>query len=270
MTIKLVALDLDDTLLDSRLQVAPECQEAILQVREMGVQVTLATGRMFRSALPYAQQLDINVPLITYQGALVKNSGSGETLYYRPLPGEYTLPLLERVREVGYHCQLYLDDELYMEKLTAEGKQYASVAGVKPVIVDSLDGVLKKETTKMVIIHFDLQALDELEKRLRDEFSHLYITRSKPAYLEVLHPEATKGKALAAVAEYFGVKQDEVMAVGDSYNDLKMIRWAGLGVAMANAPSAVRKEADYVTCSNDENGVAEALGRWVLTEREGS
>ena len=108
-----------------------------------------------RSALPYAQQLDINVPLITYQGALVKNSGSGETLYYRPLPGEYTLPLLERVREVGYHCQLYLDDELYMEKLTAEGKQYASVAGVKPVIVDSLDGVLKKETTKMVIIHFD-------------------------------------------------------------------------------------------------------------------
>ena len=119
-------------------------------MREMGVQVTLATGRMFRSALPYAQQLDINVPLITYQGAWVKNSGSGETLYYRPLPGEYTLPVLERVRKVGYHCQLYLDDELYMEKLTPEGKQYAEMAGVKPVIVDTFDEVLKKETIQMV------------------------------------------------------------------------------------------------------------------------
>ena len=109
-----------------------------------------------------------------------------------------------------------------------------------------------------------------MEKQLRKEFDHLYITASKPPYLEVMHPEATKGRALAAVAEYFGVKQDEVMAVGDSYNDLEMIRWAGLGVAMANAPSVVRKEADYVTCSNDENGVAEALERWVLTEGKDS
>jgi len=266
----LVAIDLDDTLLDSRLRISRECRVAITRVREAGVKVTLATGRMFSSALPYARQLDMNVPLITYQGAWVRNSLSGETLYYRPVPRKWARALLARVREFGYHCQTYIDDRLCMEALTEEGKAYAELAGVTPVIVDRLEDVMDQDPLKLLVINNDTGRLDELERVLLAEFGeHLYITKSKPFYLEAMHPEATKGKALEAVARYFGINRAEVMAVGDSYNDLDMLQWAGLGVAMANAREEVRRAADYVTLSNEEHGVAEALTKFIL-ERKGS
>jgi len=272
MTIRLVALDLDDTLLDSHLAISRECQQAIEEVNQKGVKVTLATGRMFKSALPYAQQLNMNVPLITYQGAWVKNSFSGETIYYKPVPPEYGLLFLERVRSLPCHYQTYLGDELYFDRLTPQGLAYAEMAGVEPVIVDRLETVVEQGPLKILVIEEDTDRLDCWERELRAEFGHcLYITRSKPHYLEAMHPEATKAHALAALAAYCGISREEVMAVGDSYNDLDMIRWAGLGVAVANAREPVRKAADYVTCSNDEHGVAEALRKFVLEreEREG-
>jgi len=270
MAIRLVALDLDDTLLDSRLEISRECQEAIAEVSRRGVKVTLATGRMFKSALRYAKQLNMNLPLITYQGAWVKNSGSGETIYYRPVPPEHGLAFLERIRTLGCHYQTYLDDELYLEELTPQGMAYARMAGVEPRVVESLEPVVEQGPLKILIIEEDTTLLDRWEKELKEEFGHsLYITRSKPHYLEAMHPEATKGQALAALAAYYGIERQEVMAVGDSYNDLDMIRWAGLGVAVANAHRPVQQAADYVTLSNDEHGVAEALRRFVL-QREGN
>lgn len=269
MTIRLVALDLDDTLLDSRLEISRECREAIEEVSRRGVKVTLATGRMFKSALRYADQLSMNLPLITYQGAWVKNSGSGETIYYRPVPPEYGLEFLKRVRDLGCHYQTYLDDELYLERLTSEGLAYARMAGVEPVVVDRLEPVVEQGPLKMLIIEEDISLLDKWEQELKAEFGQfLYITRSKPHYLEAMHPEATKGRALAALASYYGIEREEVMAVGDSYNDMDMIQWAGLGVAVANARSPVRQVADYVTLSNDEHGVAEALKRFILRGEE--
>ena len=266
MAIKLVAIDLDDTLLDSGLQIAPSCLEAIRRVQELGIKVTLATGRMYRSALPYARQIKADLPLITYQGALVKNSLSGEVLYHRPVPQELALEIMEYFRQARVHYHTYLDDELYLESLTEEGRAYANMARVEPRIVpDLMEAVRQAPPLKIMAITENERALLDMEVELKSRYSkQLNITRSKPYFLEVMDQSANKGQALQVVAEHFDIDRKEVLAVGDSYNDLAMIEWAGIGVALGNARDVVKDAADYVTSSNDEAGVAEALHRFIL------
>jgi len=266
MGIKLVAIDLDDTLLDSRLQISPETTRILQQVADRGIKITLATGRMFCSARPYAVKLGIDVPLITYQGALVKKAFADEVLYHRRVPGDMVLPVVNTAREAGYHYQVYYDDKLYMESLTPEGLAYAELAGVVPVVDRDLPVRLAyEEPTKIIIINNDQRALQQMEAELKEHFAGLlYITRSKPHYLEFMNKEATKGRALQAVSEYFAIDRRDVMAIGDSYNDIDMLKWAGIGVAVSNAPPEVKRHADYVTTSNDENGVAAALRHFIL------
>ncbi|HWP95375.1 MAG TPA: Cof-type HAD-IIB family hydrolase [Syntrophomonadaceae bacterium] len=266
MTIKLVAIDLDDTLLDSRLRISPRCLQVIRQVQARGVMVTLATGRMYRSALPYANQLQVDTPLITYQGALVKNSRSGEELYFQPVPCDLGVEVMDYFHQAGVHYHCYFDDRLCMEKLSYEGQQYAKLARVKPVIIKNLrEAAREKPSPKILAAHYKEELLLDMEKELNTRFGDtLNITRSKSYFLEFMHPLATKGRALEIVARHYGIEKHEVMALGDSYNDLAMIEWAGLGVAMGNAREVVKKAADYVTLSNEDEGVAEALQRFVL------
>lgn len=266
MPVKLVALDLDDTLLDCGLRISPRCIQTIQAVRKQGVIATIATGRMFKSVLPYARQLEMDVPLITYQGAWVKNSLSGEVLYYRPVDRELARAVFEFFDCCGVHYHSYFDDNLCMENLTEEGRYYAQIAGVKPVIVDNLYAELEnREPFKIMGITFNEKMLLDMELSLKNRFGReLYITRSKPNFLEVMNRQATKADALQVVAEHYGIDRSNVMAIGDSYNDMDMLEWAGLGVAMGNAPKDVKEAADYVTTSNEEEGVAEALRRFVL------
>jgi len=266
MTIKLVALDLDDTLLDDGLNISPVCRRTIQAVRSRGVRITISTGRMFKSALPYAEQLDIDVPLITYQGAWVKSSRSGEVLYHKPVPTDLTREIIDYFQTQGIHVHSYYNDHLVMEKLTPEGEAYAALAGVQIRLVDSMTAELERaEAMKiMAISHHETQLLLMQDYLQRIYQSRLHITRSKPYFLEVMHPEADKARALQVIASHFKLDRDEVMAVGDSFNDLEMIKWAGLGVAMGNAVPVVKAAADYITKSNEEEGVAEALQRFIL------
>jgi len=266
MAIKLVAIDLDDTLLGTDLKISDGAVRSIRELRERGIWITLATGRMFRSARPYALELGMDVPLITYQGALVKNAVSDQVLFHRPVPEPWGHAVGEAAREAGCFYQAYFDDNLYMERLTSEGEAYANMAGVTPVIEPDLLGRIKEqEPTKLLIINNDIPQLQQMEMQMRRSFGdRLYITRSKPYYLEFMNTEATKGRALKVVSEYFGVDRLEVMAIGDSFNDIEMLKFAGLAVVMGNAPQKVKRYADYVTESNDEDGVAMAIQRLVL------
>lgn len=266
MAVKLVAIDLDDTLLDSGLRISESCVSTINAVQEKGVLVTLATGRMYRSALPYARQLNMDIPLITYQGALVKNSGSEEVLYYKPLPEDIAIKVMEFFKTEEVHYQIYIDDRLYMESLTEEGKYYSNLAGVKPVIVDNLIETSREhETMKILAVTENEKHLLDMEIDLKNRYGkNLNITRSKPFFLEIMNHLANKGDALQVVSAHYNIDRKDVLAVGDSYNDLAMIEWAGIGVAMGNARDAVKEAADFVTTSNEEEGVAEALKRFVL------
>lgn len=268
MSIKLVAIDLDDTLLDSGLKISEKCNEAINQVRERGVLVTLATGRMFRSALPYASELKMDIPLITYQGALVKNSLSREILYYKPVPRDRGTEIMEFFKSAGVHFQSYFGDQLCMEALSPEGRYYAALAGINPLIVEDLIAASREqEALKILAVCYDENLILRMESELKRSYGEsLNITRSKPIFLEVMNDEANKGEALKVVADHYDIKREEVLALGDSYNDLAMIEWAGTGVAMGNARDAVKQAADFVTLSNEEEGVAEALHRFILNQ----
>ncbi|MEA1960892.1 MAG: Cof-type HAD-IIB family hydrolase [Bacillota bacterium] len=266
MTVKLVALDLDDTLLDSGLKISPECVRVIREARKKGVWITFSTGRMYASALPYANQLEIDVPLITYQGAWVKHSASGEVLYYKPVPDNLAAKVMNYFENTGVHYHSYFEDELCMEVLSEEGRFYAGIAGVKPRIVRDLVKELDtSDALKIMAVTDNDKMILRMETDLKERYGDvLHITRSKPFFLEVMSKEADKGKALQVVAEHYGVERKEVMAVGDSFNDIAMIEWAGLGIAMGNAFDVVKDAADFVTTGNDEEGVAEAIKRFVL------
>ncbi|MEN6327671.1 MAG: Cof-type HAD-IIB family hydrolase [Syntrophomonas sp.] len=266
MSIKLVAIDLDDTLLDPKLKVSEKCTTAIKELQQREILVTLATGRMYRSALPYAEDLQMDIPLITYQGALVKNSRSRETLYYQPVPGDLGTEAMQYFAAAGVHYQSYFGDQLCMGSLTEEGRFYSELAGIEPVIIEDMiafSGL--NESLKILAVSFNEELILKMEKDLKSTYgSKLNITRSKPYFLEIMNCSANKGIALKVVADHYNIAQEEVLAVGDSYNDLDMIKWAGIGVAMGNAPDAVKAAADYITLSNEEEGVAEALCQFVI------
>jgi Cof subfamily protein (haloacid dehalogenase superfamily) len=262
---RLIAIDLDDTLLTDGLEITPRNREAIRRAGERGVRITFATGRMFRSAVRFAEDLGLDIPLITYQGALIKDSRTGRVHYYQPLSLAYARLIIDRVKRCGYHVNAYLDDELYVEKTTAEAEGYASVAGVDIHQVGDLQRFLKTDPIKVLVISRE-ELLDRLARDLAPVLGeNVHVTKSKPNFLEFLHPRATKACGLAALAQNFGLGRKEVVAIGDSFNDLEMIRFAGLGVAMGNAREEVKAAADYVAPGNNEDGVADVIERFVLS-----
>lgn len=271
MAYRLLAVDLDDTLLDKNLRVSEGNRRALWLAREAGVVVTLATGRMFRATLPFARELGIEAPLIVYQGALVKHAASGEVVAHRPVPLDLAVDVVGRLAAKGFHVNVYLDDCLYVEKTGPESALYESISRVSAVPVGKLVPFLRargQDPTKVLAVGKE-EELDRLAQEMRALYGEsLHITKSKPFFLEFSHPLANKGRALADVAAYYGFAPQEVIAVGDAENDLEMIAWAGLGVAVANARPQVLASADYVTASHEEDGVARVVEKFILG-REG-
>ena len=261
---KLIAVDLDDTLLDEQLNITGPVKAAVSLALAAGVKFTFATGRMFRSAKPYAEALGLTIPLITYQGALVKNPLTGEEFLYRPLPLDYAREIIAYIHTLGYHLNVYLDDRLYMERDTPEGRRYAAIAQVAPEYAGDFLQFLDRPPIKLLTIAEE-GLLDRLSAVLTPLYAgKVHISKSKPYFLEFSHPQATKGYALQTLAESYGIKREEVIAIGDSYNDLEMLEYAGLGVMVANARESLKAKADYVTGAPNGDGVAEVIEKFIL------
>ncbi|NLK00661.1 MAG: HAD family phosphatase [Clostridia bacterium] len=265
MNIKLVAIDLDGTLLDSNKKISPRAEKAIRDIREKGVRVTIATGRMFASTRPYAEHLDLELPLITYQGALVKLKDNTNILYQRNVPSYLAQEVVAMAREHGYPLNFYLDDHVLVEKASPEILNYARKYNVEVEEINDLTEMSDIGPIKLLAINEREEELMKFEEKCRDVFGEeLYITKSMPEYLEFMHPEATKAKGLEAVEDYLGIGDGETMAIGDSFNDLEMLHYAGVSVVMGNAREEIKAAADYITASNDNDGVAEALEKIIL------
>lgn len=258
---RLVALDLDDTLLGRDLVFTPRVRRAVQAAMDVGLMVTLATGRMFRSALPLARELGMTLPIICYQGALVKDPLSMEVLFHRPVPLENARQIIQMTRNWGLHVNVYVDDELYVARVTPEAESYVRIAQVPVHPVGDLLEFLKSPPTKVVIVS-DEATIDRVMGDLRKMFGQtLYVTKSLPMFCEIAHPGCNKGTALAFLAAHLGVSREETVAVGDGLNDLEMVQWAGLGIAMGNAPQQLRDAAGWVTGPLQEDGAAQALER---------
>ena len=264
MALKLIAIDLDDTLLDASQQLTARTLEVIRRAMDAGVAVTIATGRMFQSALPFAEKLGIELPLITYNGALIRRGTSGETLFHRPIEADLAQEVGELFRQRGWYLQKYVDDRLYVPELDSNALFYADYARVEAIPLGAGFYRMKEAPTKMLSMG-DKAELGEIRGALAERYgSRLYMASSKQRYLEMVDMRVNKGQALEYLAGTLGIRQDEVMAIGDSMNDIDMIEYAGCGVAMGNANETVRAAAQFVTLTNAKDGVAAAIEKFVL------
>jgi len=261
---RLIAIDIDGTLLDSRHKVSKYTKEIIQRAVNEDITVTLSTGRMFRSAQMVADEIELDVPLITYNGALVKNSASGEIYSHQtidPDVGDAMMCLLEK-RELHYH--VYIDECLYVPKLTEKTKIYAKRSGVRTRPLSEVSLRDCSGASKFLVMG-DPDKLDETAIFLQEELGdHIRAAKSHPIYLEIVHSKASKGGALERLAKELTIPREAVMALGDQQNDLDMIRFAGLGIAMKNAAEELKFEADYIAGSNDEDGAAKAIASLAL------
>jgi|TARA_B100002003_G_C14081097_1_gene520086 hypothetical protein len=259
---KLLALDLDGTLIGKDLVISPRTKNAIGQLIARGVIITIATGRMFQSARPFAQELNISVPIICYEGAMIANPNTKEVLWHKPVPLNLAKRAIEIANKKELHINAYLDDELYVETVNEKAVLYASIARVSANAVGNLLDFLNREPTKLVIVGTP-EEIDGIDKTLKDEFKGaLHVAKSFPHFCEIAHRECSKANALSMLADKLDIAQSEVVAIGDNPNDVDMVRWAGMGIGMANGTDEVKEVADWITGSIEEDGVAQAVEKF--------
>ncbi|MBV8332031.1 MAG: HAD family phosphatase [Candidatus Eremiobacteraeota bacterium] len=262
---KLVAFDVDGTLVGRDLAISARVREAIARMRRAGIAGCLVTGRMYRATLPFARELGFDAPIVCYQGAAVIDPESDEVLHHLALENDVVRDIVAAAEADGMHLQLYRNDEYYCESRNRFSDFYASLAMHEPVIVPSLrETFAYSEATKAVVVADAPDAerhLATMRERLGDR---AYVTRSLPQFVEMMNAGVDKGNAVCLVAQRLGASMDEVLAIGDSWNDAPLLRASGFGVAMGSAPQELRNVAKAVVADVDNDGVAEALERYVL------
>lgn len=267
--IGLLALDLDDTLLNHDLQISRENHDALVEAEARGVRVVLASGRgpyAMRSFVTYLEMDRREGYAVTFNGALVRRTDTGEVIFSESLAADLAEDAMAWAVERNLPVQTYRDDTIYVTFETEYTSLDARLTHMK-LGVASPRQILDWRPVKYVIPG-DPEELAEREVELRAYLGNrANVFRSKPFFLEVMAPGADKAHGLRALAEHLGVDRQEVMAIGDAGNDAGMLGWAGLPVAMANAIPEVKQLARWVTTrDNDNAGVAEAVRRFILGE----
>ena len=231
----------------------------LLSVVNAGSLVILVTGRMFRSALPYAVAAGIEEPLVCYQGAVVAEPGSGEFLRHEPIPLELAREAIEAVENEGFRLNCYVDDDLYVAEITPNARAYADFQHIPITPVGDLLGWLERPPTKLVAVD-DPEALNRLRAVLVERFAdRLFIAKSLPYFLELASPAVSKGIGLAFVAEHLGFAAEHTIAFGDGENDLELLDWAGYAVSVENGFEELRARADWLCPPAEDEGVAQTL-----------
>jgi Cof subfamily protein (haloacid dehalogenase superfamily) len=267
LCIKVLALDLDDTLLNEGLGISPGNLRALAAAEGRGVQVVLASGRAPEAMAPFARTLGLDRReghLIAFNGSLIVESDTGRTEWGIQLGTELLGDMWDLAGAFNQPIQTYVPGEILFSIDNPWTLRDAELSGLKRRRVDR-DEFLREARVK-VLLPGDPVALDPVEARFKDVFrGRANMLRSKPYFFEIMRPEADKGLALERLAAMEGLAREEVMAIGDSWNDEGMLRWAGVSVAMANGAEDIRRIATWVTTrSNDEDGVAEAVQRFIL------
>ena len=260
---RLLVLDLDGTLLDHKSELLPNTEAAVKKVMAQRIKVTFATGRLFGDAFPYAQRLDLTLPLILNHGALLQ-SLAGEVLANWQIDSSSAQALIAIARRTNCACQVYSRGQLYLEKMAAWNKEYLKYSFTSPQLVPNLAAVAAHGPEQIDFLG-EPEELEPVRKIIEKELgAAVQPTSSYRHLLEILPPGVSKGRALQCLADYLQIPLSTTIAVGDGYNDLEMILAAGLGVAMGNAPEEVRQQADYVTAPNHEDGLAQFLDDFIV------
>ncbi|MDQ2681041.1 MAG: Cof-type HAD-IIB family hydrolase [Candidatus Eremiobacteraeota bacterium] len=259
--IDLIALDLDGTLLDSHEQVSPGNQAAIRAALEAGIRIVLVTGRGVDTPIRISRGLKINLPVICCHGALTKDFGANRTLGHIPVPLQYAKPMIEFAERQQLSLAIYVEEFFY--RLEGGKLLMDDMTGPTWRTVRSFAEVM--HTAPTFIRFLGRESVEAMRTQFGDLPLHFkYETWQDFTECAVTSREATKQRALARLCADFQIVKERVLAIGDSRNDVPMLRWAGVGVAMGNSLPEVREAVRYVTASNEQDGVAAAIERFAL------
>ena len=270
--IRLVVLDIDGTIAGQSNEVSTEVIDAIQAVKEQGMQVAIATGRMYRSALYFAQAIGADLPIICYNGAWIQDPRTQERLRHLPVPINLAQELLDYCeqpeRKASLEVHFYLDDELYVREVTEETRLYIERSRIQANAVGDLRNILGQAPTKVLAMSSQPEVAKTLLSTLQQHYSQdeLYLTQSNPYFFEACHPGASKGKAVRyLVEEVLNLQAENTIAIGDNFNDLEMLQYAAVGVAMGDAPAEVQAQADWVAPNVEADGVVSTLEKFILS-----
>ncbi len=269
--IQLLVLDIDGTIAGADNTIREPVLKAIRAVQAKGIQVAIATGRTYQSALRFYEDVGSTLPLMVYQGALVKDPTTGQVHRHWTVPKNLALKLLDDFEQPDLRPLLsvhfYIDDQLYVREVTPETAKYVSRSIIQPIAVGDLRRNLAIEPTKILALSDDVALMNEVFNHLQRRYppTDLYLTKSTPNFVEATHPQVSKGSAVRYLAEeYLGIRAENVMAIGDNLNDLEMIEYAGIGVAMEDAPDVVKQKAAWVAPGVEMDGAATAIEAFLL------
>ena len=263
---RLLAIDLDGTLLTPppHKHISPRTYKALRQAADAGMIIVIATGQTL-SVLQYVcDELPLSAPQIIENGAIIADIRSGTILHELLIPPDLILPALAALRTFGLHRAYHTLHRVYVDKNTPRARNWYRLP-VPPVIeVEDVANLYPLSCIKVAGIGEE-NTLREKRRELERNFDgKLYVAQSSFDIIELLHPEVSKGNALRVIAKDLQIKPEEIVAFGDNHNDIGMLQFAGLGVAMGNAHEEVKVAADYVTLSNAEDGVAVVIEDLVL------
>lgn len=273
MNYKLIAIDMDGTLLNSQNKISCENILAIKKAADLGVKVVLTTGRIFTSALYYAKDLNINTPIIACNGAYITEQDKSIIYFEDSMTLDAVESVINLAEKEGLYYHFYDDSRFYARKLTKTVEKYyrwnidkKEKDRLNIRIVDEPLDVVKRENVKVFKIVFvddDLEKMKQFKEKLLN-IQGIEVSSSWWNNIEVMNKGVSKGYALNVLCEKLNIDNKNVMAIGDNENDISMLNFAGIGVAMGNGEDIIKEVADYVTDTNEENGVAKAIEKFVL------
>ncbi len=274
MAYRMVCIDLDGTLLNKKCQISVRTRESLRKAHDIGVEIVICTGRSYLDAIHFSDDLGVGSPVIASNGALIVEKEHGRTLYEsvigKEMMGEITRVLDRRDVRPFLHTRWFAICGVQARVMLTVGR----LAGVFNHHMKTKTVLRKKSWPKMIeryldhivkceIINKDTDLVDEIRREL-EKIPGLEVTGSSKNIAEMTVSGISKGSGVAFLAKRLGIAREEIMTIGDSGNDIKMIQYAGLGVAMANADPQVKTEADYITASNNEDGIAEVIEKFIL------
>lgn len=260
--IKLIATDIDGTILIPEKQFTPEVKECIKKLQDSGIKVVLVTGRMNAATELVAKELDLKTPVISYQGGLINEND--KILYERYLTENEAKQIIEWAHSEKIHINLYNNDILYSEHDNYEIQRYSSRQNVE-YVVKPFSEIKKDKVNKILAIDYNnAERISRYEKELPDIFPELYIVKSTPNFLEFSNPEASKYCAVKFLQKYWGIKEEETLTIGDQNNDIALLEAGGLKIAMGNATESLKSIADYITDTVENDGFVKAIDKFVL------
>lgn len=260
---KLIALDLDGTLTDKNKNILPETREKLMELAKRGIKIVLASGRPTAGLFKEAMELRLDLYggyLLSFNGARVLDYKTNHVIYEQTLPAEVAHTMYDRAKLFGLSPLTYNATKIITEDAGDHWIQLECFTTKMPIwLVQNFKETVDFPVNKVLITgepYYIEQILDEFKKPYEETMS---IYRSDPYYIECMAQGIDKAKSLSAICKILNIKQEETIAFGDGYNDLSMIEWCGLGVAMENAVDEVKSRANYITKSNNDNGVAYCL-----------